>query len=154
MISYQVERYTDIQEEVNEMVFVHAKETDIYQEHFSLDPDFNQYLAMDSVGLIRLFTARDKGVLIGYLMFFVMPHPHYKTIVYANNDILFVSKPYRGEGKVLSEMFSLAEASLKEEGVSVVCFCMKSHLQFKSSAEKMGYQEAEIMYSKYIKEEG
>tara|TARA_R100000544_G_C2210291_1_gene51545 strand:+ start:412 stop:882 length:471 start_codon:yes stop_codon:yes gene_type:complete len=152
MIEYRQENTAEAIDDLAELVFKHAAETDIYQEYFKLDPDFDQYKQFVEMGIYRVFTARDKGELIGYTCFYVGANPHYKSIVYATNDILYVLPAYRDSGKaeVIRSLFSLAEEELKQEGVEVITLNMKSHLPFEKLAEYMGYDKAEIMYSKYL----
>lgn len=151
---FSQERYKDNQEVINEMVFVHAEETDLYQDKFSLNPDFDLYLSLEEQGILRMYTARDEEGLAGYLIFLVTNHPHYKDQMYANNDLVYVKPEHRGgKAEVVRGMFSLAEENLKEEGISVICVSMKAHMPFDKTAEYMGYDKAEIVYSKYIKED-
>ena len=43
MIEYRQENTAEAIDDLAELVFKHAAETDIYQEYFKLDPDFDQY---------------------------------------------------------------------------------------------------------------
>lgn len=152
MITCQEEFGHQAIDDLAELVFQHAAETDIYQEHFKLDPDFEQYKAFMDMGLYKVFMARDDDRLIGYISFFVGNNPHYKDIVYATNDIIYVLPEYRDKGKaeVVRTLFNLAEDELKNKGVGVITLNMKAHLPFEKLAEYMGYDKAEIMYSKYL----
>lgn len=149
MISIQKEEYLEVIEDIKPLVYEHGSETDLYQEHFTVDPDFEVYSAMDSNGTLQIFTARDEGKLVGYLVFFVSNHPHYKNTKYASNDLLYVHPDYR-KGGLIQNLFAFAEEYLKEDGVQVMTFHFKSHMDHPALAEIMGYDRAEVMYSKYI----
>ena len=154
MITFSKESYRSVEEQINKMVFVHAAETDLYQDKFTLNPDFDQYMSLEDSGMLRIFTAREDDELVGYLVFLVTYHPHYKDQLYANNDLTYVHPDYRSkDASLVRSLFDIAERSLKEEGVSVITVSMKAHMPFDKTAERMGYDRAEIVYSKYIKEE-
>lgn len=150
------ETFDELMEEGIPLFHAHGEEVDLYQEYFQVSPDYDMYNTLSDLGVLHITTARDEeqgGQLVGYLFFFVNNHPHYKEVVYANNDLIYVDPSCRGKG-VAKGMFSAAEEDLKEGfDVSVISFHMKSAHPFKELAESMGYEEAEIMYSKYVKEE-
>ena len=149
MIKIQEESYYDVVDEVTPLVYEHGAETDHYQEYFTVDPDFKSYEVLSNADLLRIYTARDEGKLVGYLFFIVQNNPHYKTVVYACNDLIYVHPDYRNKS-VVQSMFSFAEDELKEAGVSVITFHFKAHMDHPELAKVMGYDRAEIMYSKYI----
>ena len=55
-----------------------------------LDPDYDLYLKADEGGMLRVYTAREGATLIGYCVFFVRANPHYKSTIYAVQDIIFI----------------------------------------------------------------
>ncbi len=83
-----------------------------------LDPDWAVYHAIDGAGNLAIFTARAGGVLIGYAVYFVRRHHHYR-VVYAQNDIFWVDSDYR-QSHVGSELLKFAEGQLAERGVGFV----------------------------------
>lgn len=140
---------------MKEIVKRHAEEVDLYQEYFSLEPNYSIYEMLLDAGTYRLFAAiKDKDV-IAYSGYFVDYHPHYKEILYASNDLIYVSPEYRdyNSGEVVRAILSLSEKSLKESGVSVLTLTMKADKPFERLSELCGYNRAEIMYSKYIGEQ-
>lgn len=149
MIEYSLESFSDIVEDLKPIFEEHSSEVDIYQDVISLNPDYGTFITLDKLDKLRLIVARDKGRIVGYSMYVVNEHLHYKDHKYAVNDILFLDKEYRG-GYTALELLDYAEAVLSEEGVSVITMNMKTHAKFETLMESLDYDRAEILYTKYI----
>ena len=152
MVKYQVENYKDIIEEMKPLLEEHYKEIAMYQDHIDLNPNYYLYELMSATGQVHFFSARDDGKLIGYCVTFVHPNPHYKDHIYAVNDIVYVDPEYR-HSLVAPTMLTNLEAIMKDAGVSVMSFHMKTYKPFESLMSGLGYDKAEILFMKYIKEE-
>lgn len=59
---------------------------------FPLDPDYEAYKRIGAAGMLRCITCRADGELIGYIVFIVQPHLHYKSCKTAFEDIYFIKK--------------------------------------------------------------
>lgn len=151
MITYQEETISDCKEELWPLIQLHHEEIDFYQDKVELDPDWDQFLALESLGITKMMTVRDSGKLVGYFMSLVMPHPHYKSDLYAINDILLLHPDYRKAG-VAVELFTRFEAWMKELGVSVMTVNMKTTAPFDALCEGLGWDYTERQYSKCIKD--
>jgi GNAT superfamily N-acetyltransferase len=147
MVTYQAEKLSDILEQLKSLLPVHWEEIARNKNKVPLDPDYQQYLAIERVGCLHIVTARDDGTLIGYIINFVSPHLHYKAHKFANNDILYLAPKYRGRG-VGIKLIKFNETSLFAMGVSVVHIHMKLAHDFGCLLERLGYTEIERMYEK------
>jgi len=58
------------------------------------NPNVGVYEASDKSGALRIFTARQVELLVGYQIFFVCSHPHTMQSIQAVQDILFIDKPF------------------------------------------------------------
>lgn len=150
MISYQIEYFTDIMEEMVEIVGGHAAETELYQDKVKFNPDYEHYLALDKAGAMFFVTARDEGELVGYTSWAVGPHPHHADHFMGSNNLIYVKKSHRGGGDVATKMFEMAEEELKSHGASVMIFLAKAARPLEGFAERLGYDKVEVAYSKYI----
>lgn len=147
MITYQEEKYGDVIEELKPLFEAHYTEIALYQDKIALNPDYDTY---DRLGdSLVIYTARDGEELIGYTIFFVKAHLHYKDHLYAMNDILYLDRKHRG-GEVALELTSFSEAMLEDMGVSVVIMHMKSYAPFETLMQVQGFEKVEYLYSKYI----
>lgn len=140
---------TDIIDEFREIVKDHYHEIALYQDRVPLDPDYGRYIAMDEAGIVCCVTARDEGKLVGYAIFFVMPHIHYKSTVFAMNDILYLAPEYRG-GSLGVDLLTISESILITLGANVVQLHMKVHKPWHKLAEACGYSMGEYTYSKVL----
>jgi len=149
MITYSVEKLSDIFDELKPLLQCHYEEIARHKDVIKLNPDYDKYKVMDNAGYLHTVTARDGGKLIGYFVSFVMPHLHYKDCIMSVNDVLFIEKNYR-KGFVAMRMFKFAERTLKERGVLKIHINMKIAHDFGILLERIGYVEIERIYEKML----
>jgi len=149
MITYQEESAQDCLEEIKPLIEMHWEEIAVYKDKIKLNPDFDKYLLLDSMGMLHILTARDDDKLIGYFISFIQPNMHYKDSLFATNDILYIDPVYR-KGSVGYKLFKKAEDSLKGIGVDVIIIHSKVNNDFKPLMDKLGYERIEYNYSKHV----
>ena len=71
----------------DELSKVHNQELNPTVAH---NPNYAQYLKMDELGILHCWGAFDGGVLVGYVIFFVMPHLHHQHLINAHEDLYFL----------------------------------------------------------------
>ncbi len=108
-----------------------------------LDPDWDQYRQMEAVGLLKIFTIRDEGILVGYDIFIVGPHRHAVGSRVAINDMTYVLPEYRGIQAVM--LIKKSDKALKEMGASLVVRHAQCNTQVHSLLERMDYRPSELM---------
>ena len=148
MIEYKEEKLGDFLEEIKTLLPDHYDELSV-SKMFPLSPNYDLYLELQKTGNLVCITARDSGVLVGYILFIVTPHLHYKSCMTAVEDIYFVRKDYR-KGRTGIKLFQFAEKYLKEQGVHRVIFGTKVHLDNSKLFEYLGYTFFEKLYTKLI----
>ena len=152
MITYGVESLKDCLDEMKPLLEKHWEEIAHHKDKIKLNPNYEQYLSMEEMGLVHTCTVRDEGKLIGYFVSFIVPNLHYQDHLWAMNDILFLEPAYRGDGRTAFQLLSFAEEMLIELGVSVIQLHMKIDFPFEPLAEACGYKKVEYNYSKYVGE--
>lgn len=155
MITYQQETYAEVIDEIKPLLEQHHQEVDIYSDKVKINPDYNSFQVLESLGMLDIYTARDSdanNALIGYCVTLIQKHHHYSDHVYAINDILYVDPEYR-HTEVAPELISKVEERMVSLGVSVMTFNMKPYKPFKTLMDSLGFEESEIQYSKYIKDQ-
>ena len=116
MIEYKQEFLCTCLDDFKPMLEEHWKEVALHQDSIKLDPDYDQYYRLEEEGALRCFTARDdEGTPIGYVVFFLRPHMHYKDTLWAYMDILYVDPNHRG-AKVPINLIKFAEQCLERDG--------------------------------------
>ena len=147
MISFQREEVTEsLYKEALPLLIAHYEEIVPFKD-IPLEVDVNQYIAMDKAGVLRCFTARKEGVLVGYSNYFVRKHPHFSSSLQALSDILYVSPAYRGFGV---SFLQWCEERLKSEGIQQIYQSVTPKHDFGRMLERMGYEKADTQYTKRI----
>lgn len=150
---YQVEDPGAFIEELREIIPTHYDELCVTKD-FPLAPDYEAYGRMYMAGFVRCITVREEGTnaLIGYALFLVYPHLHYKTCKTAFEDIYFLKKEHR-LGRTGIRLFQFAEEVLRQEGVDRIIMHTKLHLDNSRLFEYLGYKNTDKIYTKILSKE-
>lgn len=113
--------------------------------------DEERYAAGEQQGQVHIVTARDEGKLVGYFIFFVISHMHYKSsgpMGYV--DMYYILKSHRAGGTG-AKLLALAESSLKAmRGVSKIYLSCKIHQDHDALFQALGYRPTDRVYTKFI----
>lgn len=149
MITYKQELLSDMLEELKPILPIHYKELALDQDEIPLDPNYDLYLHMEQMGILHICTARKDGELLGYFITNVMPHPHYKSTIFAKVDIYYIHPDHRGNG-VGSKLFAFHEQEMKRLGVQKIVNSCKLHQDHLPLFTALGYKQIERTFSKLI----
>jgi len=150
MIVYAVEQLSQWRPDAEPMLPKHYEELATYKD-VPLDPEWPHYERGEANGVLRIYTARDDGALVGYALFvFIWKHPHYRTISLASNDILWVKPDSRGAG-IASGLADFFEKDIQNlflrfalSGRGIVHIRAKTkHAALSKMLEARGYQSDE-----------
>lgn len=147
-IYYQQEGAGRAVEEALPLFEQHYGEIARYKD-IPLDIDFEYYQAIEALGQLRVFSARDCGRLIGYVVYVVRRHPHYKGHVFAFQDVLFVHPDHRNS-MVFPRLMKLAKERLAAEGASVEIQHVKVYADFGGALLRMGFEKVEDLYMRRL----
>lgn len=151
MITYTVENnWVKFKAEIEPLLEAHWREIALDHSAAPLDPDWDEYTRLDTLGQLHLLAVRNDGTLVGYYIGIVKPHLHYKSTLMAFNDVIYIKPEFR-QGMVGVRIFKEIEKSLKERGVKKMFMNTKKHHNFGSILERLGYSESDILYTKVIK---
>jgi GNAT superfamily N-acetyltransferase len=150
LIDYAVELLAQWRPDAEPMLPKHYEELATYKE-VPLEVHWPHYERAESNGVLRIYTARDDGVLIGYALFVcVWKHPHYRSISIASNDVIWIDPNHRGAGVATG----LCEFFEKDLHLLFLRFALSGrgliHIRAKTKAEALskmlqarGYQSDE-----------
>lgn len=148
-VAYARETLTTFLGEAFPLLSDHWQEVSHYSD-ILLDPDIDRYHASEDQGMLRIYTARVGGKLVGYSVFTVNYNAHYATSLQANQDVLFVH-PHHRRGRLASSLISYSDASLAAENVQVVTHHVKvKHLALAAILERKKYELVEVIYAKRL----
>ena len=148
MIIYEDVNGVDFIDEFMQVLPEHYEELCVTKE-FPFDPDWDMYKAMASAGMLRTITVRNDSELIGYIAFFIQPHPHYKSCKTAYEDVYYIKKEYR-KGRIGIKLFQYAEMALKRIGVNRIIVHTKIHLDNSRLLEYLGYRFTDKLFTKVL----
>jgi GNAT superfamily N-acetyltransferase len=148
MIIYQDVDLLSVLDEFKEVFPAHYDELCVTKE-YSLDPDWDSYVALSNAGRVRTITVRNDAELIGYIVFFIQPHLHYKQCKTAFEDVYYVKPEYR-KGRVGIKMFQYAESVLKGIGVNRMVLHTKVHMDNTRLLEYLKFKMTDKVFSKML----
>lgn len=119
------------------------------QGEIKLNPNWKEYANLDAAGILRIFTARDDGKLVGYFVLMLSESIHYQDHLFATNDVIFVLPDSRA-GATGYKLVKFAEEYCREAGVSLMMINTKVHIPFDSLMIGMGFDLIERIYSKFL----
>lgn len=130
------------------LLYAHWKEIAAWPD-ILLDPDREAYEALDEVGMLRIYTARDGVRLVGYAAYILREHLHYRSSMQAVQDVLFLDKDYRLGGLGM-RLMKYADEELAKAGAQVIFHHTKVAHDFGPLLERMGYKLVEKVYARRI----
>lgn len=145
--TFQRERVHEIFEELKPLLIENWRETGSFK-HLNLEPDFERYQQIEESGILRTFTARDReNQLVGYAIFIVSKHLHYKSSLQAAQDVIYIHPGHRGYGRKFIEWI---DEFLKNEGVGMVIHETNDANKFASLLERIGYEFIGLVYARRL----
>jgi GNAT superfamily N-acetyltransferase len=115
-----------------------------------LDYDWPQHYLLEELGAYLVFTARERGRLVGFNMYNIWKHPHHKTVTYAICSLLGVWVSERGHG-IGRQLVEYAETHLPDYGVEYMVHGDRYYHGKASLFEKLpGYVLMERHYQKKL----
>ena len=148
-LKYQQEFISQVKSECQSLIELHWEEIALYKDKIKLNPDWESYHTYEENNLLRIFTARNEDVLVGYFVAVLQKNMHYKDHIFACNDILYLHEDYR-KGFAGIHLLKFAEEMLKEDGVSVMLINTKIHKPLDKILERLKFNPIERVYSKYL----
>lgn len=153
-MTYQIERWADVWQEMEPHWQAHWREVAMHQAQIKLNVDVQGYSTLEAQGMLHLVTVRHDGVLIGYHLSIVRPHLHYQDTLHAYVDVYYVAPAHRKSlASVGARLFQYAETTLRQRGVKKVLSGTKMMKDMARLFEAQGWTETERLFTKYLGEE-
>ena len=145
-VKFSGEKASEMIPDAMKLFSEHWNEINLYED-IPLDPDFELYKKLDEMKLIRVFTARDDGKLVGYCVYAVASDRQHKNTIQAVQDLLFITKEKRGFGM---DFIKWCDDMLKKEGVEVVYQHSNKDHDFGPVLERIGYKFVCRVYARRL----
>lgn len=116
-----------------------------------LAPDYERYYALEDAGcLLVLLAVQDNARVLGYSVFLVDRHLHYKGMVVAMNDLLYLHPDHRG-GMTGVRLIRESERQCKHQGAKKILWHAKEETMLHTLLRfGMRYETEEIILAKVI----
>jgi len=151
MIKFNIEKYSQVNEDIKELIKLHYDEIAVDKDVIPLDPDWDRYKNLCETNVLTIVTARDEGKLVGYSIFFITNHLHYKSTKYANNDLLYLHPDYR-RGTTGIKLIKASEKFLLDKKVDKILWHIKFNKDFRILLHRLGYVDEDVIVGKIIKD--
>lgn len=145
-MDFALENLTKVRREIEPLLKQHYDEIALNKDIIKMNPDWRAYAQLDAINGLRIYTARKDGKLMGYFVVIVSRSLHYKDHLFANNDVIFLTKTAR-KGLTGMKLIKYAIESLKAEGITKLHVNTKMHQPFDPIMERLGFEEIESVYS-------
>jgi len=150
---YQRESVVTLWDEVLPLLHTHWDEIAHFKD-IPLDPDIEGYNHLEELGMLRCYTARIDGVLVGYAAFIVRHHPHYMGTLQAQEDVIFLMQEHR-KGRVGLGLVMYCDNQLFGEGVQIVGHHAKAdHPALSTILKRSGYELVDLIWLKRAPQDG
>lgn len=148
--TFQREEYSvSLIEDLTPLLVEHWKEIATHSD-IPLKPIWACYQALHDKGMLRAYTIRHDGRLIGYSVYTVSKSLHYGDSLQANNDVIWLAPALRGRMTGF-RFIKWCDAQLKADGVQRVVMHIKvAHNWGPTLAKFLGYEHEEVIYSKRL----
>jgi ribosomal protein S18 acetylase RimI-like enzyme len=121
MLNISIESIASVRAELESLLAMHWEEIAVWQD-IPLAPCWETYYALENSGNAVFYSVRDDqnaNKLVGYAVFFLRNHLHYKNHRWALNDIIWVHPDCR-DGRIGRNLVNYWEKDLQSRGVHVV----------------------------------
>lgn len=118
---------------------------------FRVEPDFVNYTALDEAGLLRIYTARIEKELVGYSVFTLVQHPHFKAVKQAHEELLFLD-PIKRKGNLGDRLIEYCDEQLEKDGADVIYHTVTVERDFSLLLLRRGYELSDRVYAKRVRE--
>ena len=138
---------------VNEMLPLWAEHwKEIASETFGpLEPNLEFYETLDKYGVLRIYTVRNEGKLIGYQIFNVAMSPMSKNMLTSNSSLIYIT-PDERKGLLAKRFLDFCTNQLSIDGVQVVYMSISADHKLKSLLERSGFRHVDQIYCKKLSE--
>lgn len=130
--------------------FFEAHDEEVGMDGLKFGVDIEMYQTYEKLGcFIPIFAEDDLGINVGYMMFLLYPHPHYKGTIFATTDCFYIVPSYRGS-TLFRDMLQYSEEVLRSRGVDYCQVTFSVQKDISPLAKRYGYKELDKVFYKRL----
>jgi hypothetical protein len=146
MITFQTESPEPFTQEALALFKEHYNEIAERKDVIKLDPNLENYNTLYEKNALEIHTIRENEKLIGYSLWFLTKHIHYKNSLTANSDVLYISPDHR-KGMTGVKFIKWSIEQIKKRKPQRLMFHVKPFLDYSPILERFGANEFETIYT-------
>jgi hypothetical protein len=143
--TYKAETLSECREELDRLFPLHYEEIALFRDRIRLEPDWPKYEQAENAGILKIFTVRAGGELVGYYVGSLITHPHYASHRMLFTDIFFLRSDYRRGLAGLDFLRAIREEA-KRLGAEYLHIGTKLHHDLGALIERLGGQETDRLF--------
>ncbi|MDZ7892318.1 MAG: hypothetical protein U5L73_11250 [Rhodoferax sp.] len=148
-LTFQVERFADIEEEIHPLHVAHYAETEAYRAGVPMNPDYAHFRRCERDGGLLQFTARAQGELVGNIRMYLFNNLHTQTLS-AKEDTFFMTPAVR-KGFSAIRFWQYMERCLQQIGVQEITTDSKLVNQVGRLNTYLGYTHVANVFHKFLR---
>ena len=149
MIKYQQEFIDSVKSDILPLLHLDWLEIEHQKDIREFDPDWETYEALEQAGILKVFTVRSEGKLVGYYSCVVSPSLHSRGLLQAAVDAIYLHPDYR-KGLTGYKLIKFAEKCLKEDNVKIILLGTTEVNPIDPLLLKLGYSKTEAKFEKVL----
>jgi hypothetical protein len=149
MIEYKTLSVREFRRESAGILQEHYEELTRNKEIAELLPDWENYERLEQSNRLFTLTVWQDGEMVGYSVFIVGTHLHYKKMGCAFNDVLFL-RPSHRQGFTGVKLIRESEKALLKLGVKKIFWRIKYGTTLEKILPRLGYENEEFTVAKVL----
>jgi len=138
----------DLMVEIVPILQEHKKALPGYMDE-PININWKIYEILAEGGLLRIYTVRDDGMLVGYAVFTLNPNTRHQHILQAQQEVLYLRPDFR-KGTMGLLLIKYADKALSEVGVQVILHNVNVSYDISALLKRVGYVPLEQTYIKRV----
>ena len=135
-----------------ELVNRHYDEIARDKDRVPLAIDLEEYIKMEDDGRVKLFTAREDGVLVGYILFYFFCPERYRTTLYVEDSMYWLGPELRKGWNGLKFLSAAKQALPRPCKLQMRVKLSFANGEVGNLMEKIGLKPIEMVYSEFLED--
>ena len=153
MLTFQLERAVSIAKELEALALEHWEDVALDKDKMPFGLDILYYEVLDKCNMLQTLTARRDGVIVGYCLVVIRPHPHNRTVLCGFEDAYFLATAER-KGRLGLQLLKESLKALKRRGVKKVFFHSKCHKDLAALFKYLKFKHCDEVWSFWLEDLG
>ena len=147
-VQFAIEPFKKAYADAAPLMILHWNEIARNKGLMTLNPDVERYEAIEQK--LLLITARSEGKLVGYFLWIMVNHMHYKHVSVAEEDLHFLLPEFR-RGMTGYKFVKAACAAAIDKGAQLLIMREKIGHEHPALMKRLGFNATDISYTRAAK---